>query len=403
MEAALTEFLSLCLRWLHMIAGMAWIGSSFYFIHLDLTLKPNPGIPPKAQGEAWEVHGGGFYQMVKYLVAPDRMPDQLAWFKWEAYTTWLSGFGLLIVTFYLNAELFLVDPMVLDLPATWAIAISVACLIAGWFIYDATCRSPLGRHENTLAAFEFVLLVAVFYGFCNLFSARGAFIEMGALIGTMMVGNVFAVIIPNQKKMVAALIAGQTPEPALGLEGKQRSVHNNYLTLPVVFLMISNHYPLIFGTKYNWLIFAIVLLIGFLIRYFYSFRHAGKPNPWWTWGVVVALMLVIGWLSWIGSRNYEDQAASSSAPVPSVPFSAVQEIVIARCSVCHSPEPVWSGFAAAPKGVFLDTPESIKAHARQIQIFAVLTTAMPPGNITELSEADRDRLGIGLAQFAAAK
>ena len=400
MEAVFVDFLSLCLRWLHMIAGMAWIGSSFYFIHLDLTLKPDPHLPAEAQGAAWEVHGGGFYQMVKYLVAPQRMPDKLAWFKWEAYTTWLSGFSLLVVTFYLNAQVFLVDKTVLDIEPIYAIGLSIGSLIAGWLVYDATCKSSLGRNENVLAAFEFVFLVAVFYGFLRIFSDRGAFIEMGALIGTMMVANVFLVIIPNQKKMVASLIAGEIPDAELGLQGKQRSVHNNYLTLPVVFMMITNHYPLIFGTKYNWVIFALVLGIGFLIRYFYSFHHADKPSPWWAWGAAAVMMGLIGWLSWIGSNSYQQDARAIR---PHVPFNQVQEIVTARCSVCHAATPVWPGFAAAPKGLFLDTADNIRAHADQIEIYAVRTKAMPPGNVTDISDADRNLLGNGLAQLASIK
>jgi len=393
----LIEFLSLCFRWLHMIAGMAWIGTSFYFIHLDLMLKPDETAPEGAQGSAWEVHGGGFYQVIKFMVAPPKLPSHLAWFKWEAYTTWLSGFGLLVVTFYLNAELLLVDPTVLDLSPAMAIAASIVGLAGGWLAYEALCRSPFGENENTLAAIGFAFLVALFFGFSRIFSGRGTFIEMGALIGTIMVANVFAVIIPNQKKMIASLLAGDTPDPRLGAEGKQRSVHNNYLTLPVVFLMIGNHYPLMFGTAFNAVIFAIVLLVGFLIRYFYTFRHAGKPNPWWVWGVVVVLMAIAGWLSWAGSWAYQQDAASTPAPVP---FTDVQEIVVARCSVCHSPTPVWPGIAAAPKGVYLDTAERIRAHAELIQLYAVTTHAMPPANVTELSDDDRKKLGAGLAQLA---
>ena len=397
MYAVLIEFLSLCFRWLHMIAGMAWIGTSFYFIHLDLMLKPDEMAPESAQGSAWEVHGGGFYQVIKFMVAPPKLPSPLAWFKWEAYTTWLSGFGLLVVTFYLNAELLLVDPTVLDLSPATAIAASIAGLAGGWLAYEALCRSPLGENENTLAAIGFVFLVALFFGFSHIFSGRGTFIEMGALIGTIMVANVFAVIIPNQKKMIASLLAGETPDPRLGAQGKQRSVHNNYLTLPVVFLMIGNHYPLMFGTAFNAVIFAIVLLVGFLIRYFYIFRHAGKPNPWWVWGAVVVLMAIAGWLSWAGSWAYQQDAASTPAPVP---FADVQEIVVARCSVCHSPTPVWPGIAAAPKGVYLDTAARIRAHAELIRLYAVTTHAMPPANVTELSDDDRKKLGAGLAQLA---
>src|SRR6516164_7874635 len=283
--AVLTEWLSLIVRWLHVVAGIAWIGSSFYFIHLDLSLKPRSGLPEGVQGDAWQVHGGGFYHMVKYLIAPARMPDELTWFKWEAYTTWLSGFALLVIVYYLGAELYLIDRSVLDLTAPVAAAVAFGSLVATWLLYEAMCRSALGRNEVALALVGYVYLVALTYGFTHVFSGRGALNQIGALIGTIMVANVFIVIIPNQKKTVAALIAGKEPDPALGLEGKQRSVHNNYLTLPVVFLMISNHYPLIFATRFNWVMVAIVLAVGPIIRHIFNSRHEGKGSPWWIWGV----------------------------------------------------------------------------------------------------------------------
>src|SRR5918997_1459547 len=270
MDIVVTEWLSMILRWLHVIAGIAWIGSSFYFIHLALSLQPRSGLPAGVKGEAWQVHGGGFYHMVKYLVAPARMPDELTWFNWEAYTTWLSGFGLLVVVYYFGAELFLIDRTVLDLTSLQAAAVAFGTLLIAWLAYEAMCRSPLGRNELALALVGYVFLVALTYAFTHVFSGRGALTQMGALIGTIMVANVFVVIIPNQKKIVADLIAGREPDPALGEAGKQRSVHNNYLTLPVVFLMISNHYPLLYATRYNWLIVAIVLAIGPVIRHFFN-------------------------------------------------------------------------------------------------------------------------------------
>src|SRR5215470_11143986 len=265
----LTEWASVLVRWLHVIAAIGWIGSSFYFIHLDLSLKRRDDLPPGVKGEAWQVHGGGFYHMVKYLLAPARMPDELTWFKWEAYTTWLSGAALLVLVYYLAADLFLVDKSVLALSARAAILISAGSVAFGWLIYEALCRSPLGRHDAALALVGYVFLVAFTYGFTHVFSGRGAFVQVGALIGTIMVANVFVVVIPNQKKTVAALIAGTNPLAQWGEQGKQRSVHNNYLTLPVVFLMISNHYPLLFATRFNWLIVAIVLAIGPIIRHFF--------------------------------------------------------------------------------------------------------------------------------------
>jgi uncharacterized membrane protein len=398
MDIVLTEWLSAGLRWLHVVAGIAWIGSSFYFIHLDLSLKPSSGRPEGTQGDAWQVHGGGFYNMVKYVVAPARLPKELTWFKWEAYTTWLSGFALLIVTYYWSADLFFVDRAVLDIGIAAAIVTSLGTLLAGWLAYEAMCRSFLGRDDTRLALVGFIFLVALAWGFTHAFSGRGAFIQMGALIGTMMVANVFVIIIPNQKRIVAALLAGAAPDPALGKQAKQRSVHNNYLTLPVVFLMLSNHYPLFFATRYNWLIFAIVLLIGFFIRHFYNLRHAGLPNPWWTWAAAAIGMAAIAFLSWAGTRS-AGAAAASGAPQPS--FDQVAEIVTTRCSMCHMAEPVWDGFIHAPDDVLLDTPDQIVAHARQITIFAVLTNAMPPGNVTEITEEERRLVGVGLAGLAA--
>ena len=248
----LTEWASLMFRWLHVVAAMGWIGSSFYFIHLDLSLKPGHDLPEGVQGEAWQVHGGGFYRIVKYLVAPATMPDELTWFKWEAYTTWLSGFALMVIVYYLDAELFLVDKSVLDLTPLQAGLFSFASLALAWLLYEAACRTGLARHELAFACGGYVFLVALTYAFTHVLSGRGAFNQIGALIGTIMVANVFVVIIPNQKKIVAALLAGQSPDPKLGKAGKERSVHNNYLTLPVIVLMISNHYPLLFATRFNW-------------------------------------------------------------------------------------------------------------------------------------------------------
>jgi uncharacterized membrane protein len=393
MDIVLSEWLSAGLRWLHVIAGIAWIGSSFYFIHLDLSLKVNPGRPEGTDGEAWQVHGGGFYHMAKYLVAPPRLPSELTWFKWEAYTTWLSGFSLLVATYYWSADLFFIDRSVLDMSVMAAIAVSFGTLLAAWLGYEALCRSPLGRDDTRLALVGFVFLVALAWGFTHIFSGRGAYIQMGALIGTMMVANVFVVIIPNQKKVIAALLAGKAPDPALGGAAKQRSVHNNYLTLPVVFLMLSNHYPLFFGTRYNWLIFGIVLVIGFLIRHFYNLRHAGLPNPWWTWGAAALGMAAIAFLSWWGAR-LAGESQSSALPAS---FAAAADVVTTRCSVCHMSEPVWPGFVHPPAGVLLDTAAHIKAHAREIEINAVMTTAMPPGNITEVSDDERRIIGAGLA------
>jgi uncharacterized membrane protein len=397
-DVVLIEWASVIVRWTHVVAGIAWIGSSFYFIHLDLSLQARDGLPAGVKGEAWQVHGGGFYHIMKYLVAPTQMPDHLTWFKWEAYATWLSGFGLMVIVYYFGADLLLVDRTVLALSPNAAIATSVGLLLFGWLAYEAMCRSPIGRNELTLSLVGYVFLVGLTYAYTHVFSGRGAFVQIGALVGTIMVANVFAVVIPYQKKTVAALIAGETPDPFWGAIGKQRSVHNNYLTLPVVFLMISTHYPLLFGTRFNWLIVAIVLLIGPVIRHFYNSRHAGQGSPWWTWGVAAAGMIAVFWLSTLGPREVK------SGALPATPaFAAVEEIVVSRCSMCHAAEPVWAGIGVAPKGILLDNAERIRAHARLIDIASVRSSAMPPGNITEMTGDERQTLAAWLAAGAPAR
>ena len=396
MDTVLTEWLSLIIRWLHVVAGIAWIGSSFYFIHLDLSLKSRADQPQGVQGDAWQVHGGGFYHMVKYLVAPARMPDELTWFKWEAYTTWLSGFALLVVVYYLGAELYLIDKSVLDLTAPTAAAVAFGSLVLAWLLYEALCRSPLGRHEVALALVGYVFLVGLTYAFTHVFSGRGAFTQIGALIGTIMVANVFIIVIPNQNKTVAALLAGKAPDPRWGEEAKQRSVHNNYLTLPVVFLMISNHYPLMFATRFNWLIVAIVLAVGPVIRHFFNSRHEGKGSPWWTWGVAAAGMIAVAWLSAAGPGGAAPRAQK-------LDIKAAENTVLARCSMCHRNEPLWPGIHAPPNGVVLDDPDSIRRHARLIEINAVRSHAMPPGNITEITPDERQILAAWIAAGAPAQ
>jgi uncharacterized membrane protein len=398
LELILAESASAVLRWLHVIAGIAWIGSSFYFIHLDLSLRPRPGLPPGVKGDEWQVHGGGFYHMMKYLVAPAQMPDSLTWFKWEAYTTWLSGFALLVLVYYLGADLFLIDKSVLDLTAVQAAVIAFVSLAVAWLAYEGLCRSPLGNHEVALALVGYVFLVALTYGFIHVFSGRGAFTQIGALIGTIMVANVFVIIIPYQKKSVAAMLAGKTPDPRWGALGKQRSVHNNYLTLPVVFLMLSNHYPLFYATRFNWLIVAIVLAIGPVIRHFFNSRHEGKGSPWWTWGVAAAGMAAVAWLSAAGPRTL-----TIGALPPAPKFADVSNIVMSRCAMCHAAEPVWAGLAAPPKGVLLDTDEHIRLHAPLIAAAAVRSDAMPPGNITEMTPDERLTLASWLAAGAPAQ
>ncbi|WP_375161405.1 urate hydroxylase PuuD [Bradyrhizobium sp. RDT46] len=388
-----SEWASLLLRWLHVVAAIAWIGSSFYFIALDLSLRPRRDLPDGVQGEAWQVHGGGFYRIMKYLVAPSQMPDELTWFKWEAYTTWLSGFALMVVVYYLEAGLFLVDKAILDITPFQAGLFSFCSLALAWLLYEAACRTGLAQHELPFAIGGYLFLVALTYAFTHVLSGRGAFNQIGAIIGTIMVANVFALIIPNQKKIVASLIAGQAPDPKLGKASKERSVHNNYLTLPVVVLMISNHYPLLYATRFNWIIVAIILALGPVIRHFFNARHAGRKSPWWVWGVAAIGVIAILFLSAAGPREVRTGALSAQPT-----RNAVEEIVMSRCSMCHAAEPVWAGIVTAPKGILLDTPEHIHLNIRMVGRVAAWSGAMPPGNITEMTGEERAILAAYLEQ-----
>jgi uncharacterized membrane protein len=396
LSSIFTEWASLIFRWLHVVAAIGWIGSSFYFIHLDLSLQPRKELPDGVYGEAWQVHGGGFYHILKYLVAPAKLPDHLTWFYWEAYATWLSGFALVIIVYYLDADLFLVDKSVLDLSPFQAGLFSVVSLAVAWGLYELACRSAFAKHEFAFVITGYIFLVALTFAFTHVLSGRGAFNQIGAIIGTIMVANVFLNIIPNQRKTVAALIAGEKPDPELGIQGKQRSVHNNYLTLPVILLMISNHYPLLYATRYNWVIVAIVLALGPIIRHFYNSRHAGKGSPWWTWGVAAAGMIAIALLSAAGPRD-----AKTGATAPT--FKAVENIISSRCSPCHAAEPVWASIATAPRGILLDDAEHIRVNAVLIGRNAAWSNAMPPGNITDMTPDERATLAAWLDAGAPAK
>ncbi|MBE0694158.1 MAG: urate hydroxylase PuuD [Aquamicrobium sp.] len=385
------EWLSFGVRWLHVITAIAWIGSSFYFIALDLGLVKREGMPEGAHGEEWQVHGGGFYHIQKYLVAPARMPEHLTWFKWESYATWMSGFALLAIVYYAGADLYLIDRNVLDVSAPAAIAISIASLAIGWLIYDLLCRSPLARDDTVLMLVLFPILVAVAWGYTQLFSGRAAFLHLGAFTATIMSANVFLVIIPNQKIVVADLIAGRKPDPKYGRIAKTRSLHNNYLTLPVVFLMLSNHYPLAFATEFNWVIAALIFLIGVLIRHYFNTVHARKGNPHWTWGAAAVLFIVIMWLSTAPKvlTGEEKVSAGAQALMASAHFPAVRDTVMGRCAMCHAAEPAWEGVRFTPKDVALETEAQIAERAREIYLQAGRSHAMPPGNVSAMTKEER--------------
>ncbi|WP_027231818.1 urate hydroxylase PuuD [Phyllobacterium sp. UNC302MFCol5.2] len=385
------EWLSFAARWLHVITAIAWIGSSFYFIALDLGLRRHAALPAGVNGEEWQVHGGGFYHIQKYMVAPAHMPEHLIWFKWESYATWLSGFALLCIVYYAGADLYLIDRNVLDVSTWVAILISLASISIGWLIYDLLCKSPLAANDTALMLILYGVIVFMAWGYTHLFTGRAAFLHLGAFTATIMSANVFLLIIPNQKKVVADLIAGKSPDPKLGKQAKQRSTHNNYLTLPVIFLMLSNHYPLATSTAFNWIIASLVFIIGVLIRHYFNSRHAGKGNPHWTWLASAILFIVIIWLSTV-PRVLTGEAKVSRAAEPfltAAHFEQVRDTVLGRCSMCHSAEPSWEGIMLPPKGVRLDTDGLIAAHASEIYIQAGASHAMPPGNVTQVTDAER--------------
>jgi uncharacterized membrane protein len=382
--AVLWEWVDFAVRWLHVITAIAWIGSSFYFIALDLGLHRDRDLASGADGEEWQVHGGGFYHVQKYLVAPAQMPDHLTWFKWESYSTWLSGAALLMIVYWVGGELFLLDPSKADLALWQGIAISAASIAVGWLLYDALCKSPLGDHPTAMMLVLFAIIVAMSWGLNQVFTGRAALLHLGAFTATIMTANVFFIIMPNQRVVVKDLQEGRTPDPKYGKIAKLRSTHNNYLTLPVVFLMLSNHYPLAFGTEYAWIIACLVFLMGVTIRHFFNSMHARKGMPYWTWAVTIILMLVIAWLSAASTpETYEEAEARPLTPYEQTyasakGFEAAYDVVLGNCSMCHAREPVWDGMYWAPKGVFLETQSDVARHAKEIFLQAGVSHAMPP-------------------------
>ncbi|MCB1815813.1 MAG: urate hydroxylase PuuD [Candidatus Competibacteraceae bacterium] len=387
MAAYLIDWLSLAARWLHLITGIAWIGASFYFVWLDNHLLPPRDPKDSARGiggEVWSVHGGGFYQAQKFKVAPAFLPEPLHWFKWEAYWTWMSGTFLLALIYWYGAEIYLIDPTVAALSKPVAIAIGVGTLVLGWLVYDVLCKSRLGQNDRLLGVAVCLFTVLVAYGLCQVFSGRGAFIHYGAMLGTIMVANVFFVIMPGQRELVSATEAGRSPDPTPGLKAKQRSVHNTYFTLPVLFVMISNHYAMTYGHAYNWLILLAISLIGALIRVYFVARHKGPASPW---PLLAAALLTLALVAALAPRTTPDTGQDTGNT--SVSFSQVQQIVTQRCTVCHATHPSQPGFTAPPKGVVFDTPQDITGQALTIHQQTVVSKAMPIGNLSGMSDAER--------------
>ncbi len=388
METILQEWISLFVRWAHIISAIGWIGSSFYFMWLDSSLKKRAGLPDGARGDSWSVHGGGFYHVVKYQVAPDQMPESLKWFKWESYATWITGFAMLTATYYWGANGLLIDRAVADMNEGQAIALSIVSLIGAWFFYDKLCKSFLRKWPTLLFAILFIAIVAASWGFSQMFSARAAWLHTGAIIATMMTGNVFFVIIPNTKIVVADLKAGRTPDAKYGEIAKLRSTHNNYLTLPVILMMISNHYPMLYSHPYSWVMVAMVLIIGAVVRIFYNRHEAGTHGfaVQWQWPLVAAI--AIGLIAFSMWRPDQKTVEFDS--------TAAMEIVALRCASCHAATPSSEMFDAPPAGIAFDTLQQIRAHSSKIIAQSVLSNTMPLGNITEMTEEERVMLGSWL-------
>jgi uncharacterized membrane protein len=392
--AYLAEWANLLIRWLHLITGIAWIGTSFYFISLDNQLDPPRPPNPLLKGEQWSIHGGGFYHKQKYLVAPPQLPEKLHWFKWEAYWTWISGFALFVLIYWGQAGTYLVDPAVLDMPPWLAVVLSAALLAGGWVVYDLICKSPFGQDERKLSAAMVGLLVISALIACHLFSGRGAFLQIGAMTGTIMVANVAMVIIPGQRKMVEAMRAGREPDPKYGAWGKQRSVHNTYLTLPVLFLMISPHYPMTWSAEWNWVVLLAITLAGATVRQYFVLRQLGR-NALWLPGIAV---VVVAGLIW--ALQPAPRASLAGVEVPAI--EQVVQISAARCASCHAARPTFEGIAAPPKGVMLENAAQLRRWAAAMRP-QIETEAMPPGNLTEITPEERLKLLAWIAAGAPAR
>ncbi|WP_219406766.1 urate hydroxylase PuuD [Pseudomonas sp. Colony2] len=430
MEAHLMEWLNLSVRWVHMITGVAWIGASFYFVWLENNLNrvnPKDGLA----GDLWAIHGGGIYHLEKYKLAPPTMPDNLHWFKWEAYFTWMSGIALLCVVFYANPTLYLLAPGS-SLSGPEGVLLGLGSLLAGWFIYSFLCDSALGKRPALLGLILFVLLIAAAYGFSKVFSGRGAYLHVGAVIGTIMVGNVFRIIMPAQRALVAAIAENRTPDPALPAKGLLRSRHNNYFTLPVLFIMISNHFPSTYGSQYNWLILAGIAVAAVLVRHYFNTRHNSQKYAW-TLPVGALAMICLAYVT--GPKpvatapevakapaaieyqplpetalggGLKPAAPVAPAPAPaeaapaqaSIDFDKVHGVIQERCAVCHSAKPTSPLFSTAPAGVMFDTPQQIQQMAPRIQAQAVASQIMPLGNITQMTQQERDLIGTWITQGA---
>ncbi|WP_420992734.1 urate hydroxylase PuuD [Cupriavidus sp. 30B13] len=390
MEGYILDWANLLLRWVHVITAIAWIGSSFYFVWLDnsLTRPQDPELQEKGVGgELWAVHGGGFYNPQKYLTAPRTLPENLHWFYWESYSTWMTGFGLLVVLYLFNASTFLIDKNVYDMSPGAAVGLALSYLAAGWVVYDCICR-VFGKSDRTVGVLVAIYVAVAAYVACHVFSGRAAFLLTGAMIATIMSANVLVWIIPGQRKVVAALRKGDPVDPVHGKNAKQRSVHNTYFTLPVLFAMLSNHYSMTYSYKYNWAVLVLIMLAGVLIRQFFILKHKGKINVAWPAAGVAVLAVVAVMIAPVPRETVAGKDGAAATPVR---FAQVQEVINSRCIQCHAASPKLMPSAA--KGIKFDTADEIKAHAQMIYQQAVQQKAMPLGNVTQITDDERALLG----------
>ncbi len=389
------EWLQLGIRWIHIITGIAWIGASFYFIWLDMNLTPPAKDGPKDKdgvgGELWAIHGGGFYEVQKYRLAPPVLPPHLHWFKYEAYFTWISGFALLSVLYYFGAEIYLIDKSVADISKDAAILIGLGALAGSWIVYDLLCKTPLILHQGVFGLVLFLLLTAEAWALTHVFSGRGAYIHVGAIIGTIMAANVLMIIMPGQRALVAAAEKGEAPDPAPGLRAKQRSLHNNYFTLPVLFIMISNHYPGTFGHEYSWLVLAGLAIVGIMVRHYFNMKNQGRAKQGF-FLLPLAFVLFFA-IAWLAAPKQIDLSEG-----PAVSIDTVQSIITERCVSCHAAKPSNEDFETPPKAVKLETVAEIKREINRIRQQVVDSHTMPLGNITNMTDEERLLVGRWIAQ-----
>lgn len=399
MDPTLRELVDLFLRWMHLIAGIMWIGNSLLWNWLDRNLLQRADAPSGFEGEIWLVHSGSFYQMEKKQLAPHQMPRVLHWFKWQSYTTWMTGFLLLWFVYYLG-EGFLVDPGVAQISHWQGVGIGLGTLVGGFVVYDLVWRSPLRNRSRIAVALCFVLLAGVVWELTHLLSGRAAYIHVGALLGTIMSGNVFFHIIPSQKELVAATLAGKTQDLKLGKHAKQRSIHNNYMTFPVLFVMISNHFPSTYGNALNWLVLAVIFVGGATMRHVMNVRFTWKP---WLGAAAATFALTAGALLFLFLRRPASAATDTTAAVDAkdkVSFTEVQIVIHQRCVPCHSKTPRQQDQKVAPNNVMFDTPDQIKMYSERIKTRAVINKTMPLNNRTGMTAEERNLLARWFVQGA---